>query len=265
MSILKCPVCQQIIRKEENRYVCTNRHSFDIAKQGYSNLLLKQSSKVHGDNKDMLLARKEIQAKGIYAHIAMKIIDILSTINHQKILDIGCGTGYYTSLMQEAFTNEMYGVDISKEALKIAANGNKDITYLVASNKDLPLVDSSMDVVTNVFSPLYVDEVKRVLKDNGYVLVVSSNENHLIELKEIIYDTIIKKEETRNHITNDHLLEILDVNVIEHILLDKTDLHNLFMMTPHYWTSSVSGKERLNHVRSLQVQLDINFKLYKKV
>lgn len=263
MSILKCPICNQIITKQDSQYICLNNHSFDISRQGYSNFLLKQSNKIHGDSKEMLLARNYIQQQGLYTSVANKIIEVLRKINHSKLLDIGCGTGYYTSIIQKEFKTDIYGIDISKDALKIAGKANGEIIYLVASNKNLPMIENSIDIILNVFSPLYLEEATRVLKDEGYILVVCSNENHLIELKEIIYDKIVKKDEDRNVLTDQQLTLITDENVIEYMTLDNEELHNLFLMTPHYWTSSIDGKNKLKNIKSLEVQININFKLYR--
>lgn len=263
MTLLRCPVCELPLNKMNKQYICKKGHSFDISKQGYTNLLLKQSSKTHGDNKDMLLAREYIQEKGLYKSIAKKILAVISNIEANEIIDIGCGTGYYTSSIQETLNKDIFGVDISKEALKIAARNNKNVAYFVASNKSLPFIADCFDLVLNVFSPLYLEEALRVLKTKGYILVVSSNELHLIELKRVIYDSIITKKEDRNVLNHESLTLVSDEDVVDKITLTKEEIKNLFLMTPHYWTSSVEGKERLNKIEELSVQININFMLYK--
>ncbi len=255
--MLICPNCKSPLHKINNTYKCDNLHSFDIAKQGYTNLLINQSSKLKGDTKEMLEARLFIQERSLYTPLKDKIISIIPQVN--KTLDIGCGIGYYTSFLNEK-SEIVYGVDIAKDALKIASRNDKNTSYFVASNKELPFQSSSIDLVTNIFSPIYIEEVNRVLNE-GYVLVVAPNFNHLIEMKEIIYDTIIPKDEERNNLS---LLLHKEDNITYKKVLDREEISNLFLMTPHYYTSSLNGKNRLSQVDELEVTFDFNIKLYKK-
>lgn len=249
-----CPVCKESLIKYNKQYKCTNNHSFDIAKQGYTNLLINQSSKIKGDSKEMLHARNNIQEALFYEPLLKEILSVLPSVDN--ILDIGCGTGYYT----RHFKGNVIGIDIAKDALKIAARNDKFSTYIVASNKELPVKDKSIDLVINIFAPIYLEEVLRVLND-GYIVVVSPNENHLIELKGVIYDSIIKKEELRNELD---LECVTTKNVVYKKELQKSELHDLFLMTPHYWTSTISGKERISNLSSLEITFDFNIKVYKK-
>jgi len=58
-----CPVCGGLLQLNPSgkSYVCQNQHSFDLAKEGYLNLLPVQykHSKEPGDSKQMMLARRE--------------------------------------------------------------------------------------------------------------------------------------------------------------------------------------------------------------
>lgn len=254
--MLRCPICKTSLSKINRTYKCTNNHSFDIAKQGYTNLLINQSSKIKGDSKEMLEARNTIQENGFYEPLLQKIIEVLP--NHKNILDIGCGTGYYTSHFTND-TNTVIGIDIAKDALKIASRNNKEVTYVVASNRELPIHDNSVDIVINIFAPIYLEEALRVLND-GYIVVVSPNEDHLIEMKTIIYDSIIKKKEERNDL---ELPVVEEYNLQYKKRLDNQQLQQLILMTPHYWTSTVSGKERLQETTTLELTFDFNIRLYK--
>ena len=253
--MLRCPICKNDLLKKEKTYSCKNNHSFDIAKQGYTNLLINQSSKIKGDSKEMLDARTYIQDKAFYEPLLEQVLNIIPQCN--TLLDIGCGTGYYTNHFTEKAKN-VIGIDIAKDALKIASRTGKEVDYFVASNKELPIKDNSVDIVVNIFAPIYLEEIKRVNKRS--LIVVSPNSNHLIELKEIVYDSIIPKNEERHNLD---LPIQKEVQVSYQKTLLSEEINNLFMMTPHYWTSSVNGKERLRQIASLDITFDFTITVYK--
>jgi len=258
-----CPICKQELIHLDRRYACKNGHSFDQAKQGYTNLLVGHSQKEHGDAKDMLAARLHIQDKGYYQGLAKSLLDITRDLPVKEAIDIGCGVGYYTNYLSDQLALDMIGIDISKEALKIASRKGKKVAYFVASNKDLPIASDAVDLIVSVFSPVYLEEVRRILRHGQYLLVVSPNTGHLMELKKVIYDEIIAKEEERNYIVEDDFTLIKQVNIRENKRFFEEDLKHLFLMTPHYWTSSISGKERLAGLKELRITLDMNVRLYQ--
>lgn len=266
MEIVKCPICHNPLFKQDNTYQCHQHHSFDIAKQGYVNLLQKSSKRTHGDSKEMLEARKYVQYKGLYEDISVSLIDSLSPYikANTKVLDIGSGIGYYLDMLQEKYPMiDGYGIDISKEGVRFASRKNKKLTYLVASNKELPILSQSIDIITSVFSPYYLEEVKRVLKKDGIFITLSPGENHLIEIKRTIYDTVLDKDYSQNRI-NDAGLSLLETKNIQFkIILSKEDISNVFLMTPHYWTSTVMAKKKLLEKEKLAVTIDIILDMYR--
>jgi len=268
MSILKCPTCDKQLSKIDKQYKCVNNHSFDIAKQGYVNLLLNMSNKTHGDSREMLAARKRIQSKGYYHEISKKLNSIVKSLNlnNKNILDIGCGIGYYPNELFKVIptASNVYGIDISKVAIKEAAKVNKDITYLVGTNNNLPFIDNSVDLIISVFSPIYIKECLRVLKKSGKLLVVSPNQNHLIELKEVIYETIIPKQEDRNELKDYQLQKIDTAFLKKQISVKDFDLYDIFLMTPHFFKSSINVKEAVKNIETISLTQDIIYDLYQK-
>lgn len=148
-DLLVCTVCKhrlvQMIR--EKTYQCINDHNFDIAKQGYVNLLVnnQKKSRLPGDSKEMVHARTKFLSKGYYDTLSRRInecvIEQLNKIssNSYNILDIGCGNGYYTNELMKSTQEKnifayYYGLDISKEAVKFASTSNKFITWVVANS-----------------------------------------------------------------------------------------------------------------------------------
>ena len=106
-----CPNCKQKLIKIDNSYKCSNKHSFDISKQGYVNLLL--NSKNSGDNKEMINARYEFLKKGYFDNLLTSISSIIKSLNITNILDIGCGEGYYDRGIKEQTNVNITGLDIS--------------------------------------------------------------------------------------------------------------------------------------------------------
>ncbi|MBR4485343.1 MAG: SAM-dependent methyltransferase, partial [Erysipelotrichaceae bacterium] len=90
MNIL-CPVCKNILHKSDKFYSCENRHSFDIAKEGYLNLNLKNSQK-SGDNAEMIKARKAFLEKDYYSFLREEVDKYIKT--DDELLDLACGEGY---------------------------------------------------------------------------------------------------------------------------------------------------------------------------
>ncbi len=59
---LRCPVCQSSLSYEAGSLRCPAGHSFDVAKQGYVNLLGKPPK--NADTPDMVAARERFLAGG---------------------------------------------------------------------------------------------------------------------------------------------------------------------------------------------------------
>lgn len=263
MGILTCPVCREKLVISGKSYVCPNRHSFDIAKSGYVNLLLsKHAGKtVHGDNKLMVQARRDFLEKGFYAPLRDALCE---KITGGIILDAGCGEGYYTSGIKSTSPEaEIYGIDISKTAVEMAAKRHKGITFATASVFNIPVADGSCDSLVTVFSPYCSEEFKRVLKTGGVMLMAIPAENHLWELKKAVYDTPYKNEvkpyeldgfafEGKKHITYNLRLEC------------QKDIQSLFSMTPYYYRTGKQQQERLSLLESLDVTADFELLRYRR-
>ena len=186
-----CPICQSLLNPENSRLVCDKNHSFDKAKEGYFNLLPVQNkkSKDPGDNKDMVIARRAFLARGHYAFLRDAICQQLAnTDQNTKLLDLGCGEGFYTHKFAELENiDKTYGLDISKPAVKYAAKRFENSHFSVASSSNAPFNDSYFDVIVSVFSPLFAEELHRLASEKGRLVVASPGEHHLRELKEMIY------------------------------------------------------------------------------
>ena len=188
-----CPLCQLPLTLSSTQYQCANRHSFDVAREGYVNLLPVQqkNSKDPGDNKDMMSARRDFLHAGWYAPLASAVSAMLSTLAPATLLDLGCGEGYYSAHIKHALAScRVYGVDISKTAIKFAAKANKNIDFSVASAYQLPFADNSFDAIVRIYAPSKAEELQRLIKPQGHLLTVTPGPNHLVQIKQAVYDTV---------------------------------------------------------------------------
>ncbi|GLP96482.1 23S rRNA (guanine(745)-N(1))-methyltransferase [Paraferrimonas sedimenticola] len=193
-----CPLCQQPLQFGDNGYRCANRHHFDQAKEGYVNLLPVQqkSSKEPGDSKAMMLARREFLHAGFYQCLSdainAELLEVLSSKQSYRLLDLGCGEGYYTGRLSKAFEAaerqlQVEAIDISKSAIRFAAKRYPTVDFAVASAYQLPFADQSFDAIVRCFAPSQHQELLRLLESGGQLLTVTPGEQHLFELKSAIY------------------------------------------------------------------------------
>jgi 23S rRNA (guanine745-N1)-methyltransferase len=260
-----CPICFTKLQKTGNSLVCDNKHMFDYAKEGYVNLLPVQlkNSLQPGDDKNMVLARREFLLLGHYDFLRQALVKTLlsltkKTLPHNNIIDLGCGEGYYTDFIQsQTPETNVYGVDISKSAVKYAAKRNKQVHYCVATNSHVPFADDFSDLIVNVFAPLIGKECQRILSPQGKILSVSPGPKHLIELKQVIYDT----PELHDAATPPEGFELADIQQITQqvTLANPKDVENLLTMTPFGWKISEQNKQKL--LSKLPFQLTLSFSL----
>lgn len=271
MSHFICPVCGKTLERQEKVYFCENSHSFDVSKKGYVNLLLSSSSgKVHGDDKAMVSARAEFLAQGFYDELSKCIATLVEENcgNGGVILDAGCGEGKYTSDIAETLKSsgkraEVFGIDISKAAVNLAAGRDKTCHFAVASAAKLPMADESTDVMISIFAPFFAEEFSRVLKDDGVIIRAYPLARHLWELKELVYDTPYENPEMD---MDEEGFEIAERHELRYnILLEKyEDIKNLFIMTPYFYRTSEADTEKLSHVDKLGLMLEFGIVVYKK-
>ena len=195
-----CPKCAGKLNIEEKRCVCPLGHSFDKSRGGYYNLLLSNVGGTHGDNKEMVLARRAFLGGGYYEPLAQGLARqvLLHTQKGANLLDAGAGEGYYTDIIERALTerdgeSNVCAFDISKDAVREIHKKNPRISLAVAGSYHMPIADESFDVVVNTFSPLALDETRRVLKKGGIFIMAIPGEMHLYDLKKVIYDTLNEK------------------------------------------------------------------------
>ena len=258
-----CPICKQKLNKRDGGYVCEKNHSFDVARQGYVNLLPVSGKKSlsPGDNELMTCARREFLSEGYYDKLLDKICSILEEFNVQTLVDSGCSEGYYTKSMAK-LCNTVYAYDISKSAVKLASAVDKSTNYFVASAFHIPIKDGSCDAVTKIFAPDSPQEFARILRKNGLLIEVIPEKEHLIEIKRKLYESVYlnkvdKPEKDGFTLVREEPLKYLFTPT-------KKGLENLFKMTPYYYKTSKEGQDKLLNCESLPITADFLIRIYSK-
>lgn len=266
----KCTVCGDMLVREEKIYRCCNNHCFDIAKQGYVNLLQSQQSKRkrHGDDKLMIRSRTEFLDKGYYEPLKNTLCQKLNNYicENPKIIDAGCGDCYYTAEIEKTLERKnavIMGIDISKDAMIAASKRSKTLMLAVASVFSLPVCDGCCDAVLNIFSPFAPDEYRRVLKSGGLLFRVTPLENHLIELKEKIYDTPYKNPSENTELEGFNLVDKAEIKYRIN-LNNKEDIENLFRMTPYYYKTSAKDQQKLMGLNEINITCEFAVIIYEK-
>lgn len=272
-SLFRCPVCGGPLTREERTYRCAAGHSYDIAKEGYTYLLPpnQKHSAQPGDDKAMAAARRDFLSRGYYQPLLNTLCSQFLAFSGASpvILDAGCGEGYYTSGIRKALTDSgrqprMAGIDISKPILRLAARREPYVEFAVASCYHLPFPDTAADLLLDCFSPLAIDEFRRVLKPGGRFLYVVPGPRHLWELKEVLYDQPYPNEEKETPYDGFAYEAIVPVDFTLH-LDSQSDIQSLFRMTPYFWKTPRSGAERLVALDTLDTQASFRVHVFKKL
>ena len=245
--MLTCPICSAPLATADNGVACPAGHRFDRARQGYLNLLPVQhkNSRDPGDNQAMVEARRDFLNEGHYAPVARRLAELAAERAPAHWLDIGCGEGYYTAQIAQALPRASgYALDISREAVKRACKRAPSVNWLVASMARVPLADASCQFLASVFSPLDWNEARRLLSPGGGLMRVGPTRDHLMELRQSLYD------EVREYVDDKHLAQVPQGMELAHTetltfrlkLIDGESRANLLAMTPHGWRASAERR-----------------------
>lgn len=237
-KLFSCPFCQQALFLSENSLKCKNKHSFDLAKFGYVNLApqVKQSKDYDKSN---FQNRQLILEAGFYQPILKKLLEILSSLSqHDNLLDIGCGEGYYARNLQAQLpAKHIYAFDLSKESIQLAAKSDHSLTvsWFVGDLAHIPIQDASMNVILDIFSPANYQEFQRVLRKNGLLIKVIPSSQHLQEIRSIVAEQLTNTNYS-NHKIIEHLEEAFTItnsyDVAATFSLRENEKAALLHMTP---------------------------------
>ena len=267
--MLKCPKCFNDLKKVNNSYVCVNNHCYDIAKEGYVNLMLTnmKHSKEPGDSVESLRSREAFLNKGHYQKLAEKLSELVGKYfkNNDSFLDAGCGTGYYLELVRKNNPGlNYYAVDIAKKGVAMCAKKNREAICFVGNVFHLPFGEEALDGLMSVFCPYSAEEFSRIIKKGGYVIAVTPGKDHLLEMKTIVYDEPYLNAEEGYKLPDFELVESVKVTYLMH-LEENADIETLWRMTPYFHTTSKENNERLLGLDKLDSKADFLVSVYRKV
>ncbi|MBQ4071144.1 MAG: methyltransferase domain-containing protein [Clostridia bacterium] len=264
-----CPKCMQKLNTEEGRAVCERGHSYDRSRHGYYNLLLSGSGGTHGDNREMVLARRAFLDTGAYSPLADKLAELVSRhlVPGGVLLDVGMGEGYYTAhiaarLDETGVPYTLLGFDISKDAARYAAKRVRG-TVAVASAYRMPLASSSVDLALNVFSPLAHSELCRTVKSGGRFIMAIPNRRHLFGLKRELYREPYENEVAADVLGGFKLLERTELSY-EITLGSSEQIQSLFMMTPYAYRTPPTAREHLGSLDTLTTEVEFIIFVYER-
>lgn len=262
----RCPVCGHTLLKEARSYRCDLGHSFDIARQGYVNLLTvdKKHSLHPGDTREQVLSRRAFLEGGFYAPIGDTLVRVARELNASgPILDVGCGEGYYCTKLAHALSCELAGLDISKEAVRCAAAKYKNFDWLCATAAHIPVADRSVGLLTSLFAVTLPEEFARVLHPDGYFFQVLAAQDHLLGLKDIIYPELKLKEKDSVPALPGFAL-VRSVPIRFSFTVEGEQVQNLLSMTPHLYRISKAGADALRSTQQLSDTASCILNVYRR-
>jgi len=291
----KCPNCDQALilqpETQPQTYRCNNQHSFDLAREGYLNLLLAQNkrSRNPGDSDEMIRSRQRFLNAGYYQPLADAIIAAVAKAangTEQSVLDLGCGEGYYLQQLRIASQNvasqklaskttasdtkssnqtlKLLGIDISKFAVRLAAKRKIDARLAVDSVYNIPLFENRIDTAVSVFSPISIEETARVLKPQGKLIMVGPGAEHLSGLTALIYEQSLPHGGNTEGLEKAAQFSLLEqIEIKQTIVVSGSDIIDLLKMTPYYWHSRPEQQEMLTQLDKLETLIHFNINIYQ--
>ena len=255
--MLACPICGGALARTDQRLCCPAGHSFDIARQGYANLLRNQTSQQHYDRTSFAMRRRVFQS-GLYDAIAHTIAELAShaverleaqDAEHTErlaIVDAGCGEGFFSRAIRAACDAPLCAFDISRDSIQLAATTDPcdAIVWLVADLATIPVQTGCAACVLDIFSPANYREFARILAQGGCIVKAIPTAQHLKEIRQLA-SSRLKHDTYSNQRIIDHFARFCH---IEHRCTASTTLElddevrdALVAMTPMLFNVDTAG------------------------
>jgi 23S rRNA (guanine745-N1)-methyltransferase len=189
--LLRCPFCKSGFTDAAGALVCRNGHSFDLAREGYVNLISgrRRRPAASGDSPTQLRHRAEFLNAGhvdaVAAMVAAHVEEVPYLSRH--VLDAGSGTGHHLARIVARLPGTVIGLglDISKDAARQAARHWPAPAFAVADLwADWPVRDAAVDLVVSIFAPKDFPETARVLRRGGWFALAHPGPEHLTEFRD---------------------------------------------------------------------------------
>lgn len=236
-GVFRCPICQNsLISNQDSGVCCSNKHAFDLARNGYLNLLVGPQNCQY--DKALFTARREVFLNGVYDPLVGEVAKLIREAGQKDplVLDAGCGEGSFLAKLEKQLTGIFLGIDISRDGVRLAAAQDEPVLWCVADLATLPLSDASLDVIVNVLSPANYGEFERVLKPDGILVKVLPGEDYLREIRERLSD--------KKHYSNQEVLAHLEANVK---IRKSSHLYYRVPVNPDLWEAMVAMTPLTRH------------------
>lgn len=267
-NMFRCPICaSQMAFRNENSLVCSGGHCFDLSKHGYVNFLPNQSKTKY--TKGLFESRRYIFQAGFYDPLKEQIKSIIgefsSGLSHLNLLDAGCGEGFFVPEPSKlGRTSEVFALDILKDAIVLAAKGNRGVKWMVGDLSNIPLRSNSIDILLNILAPANYGEFSRIASDNGYIVKAVPGQRYLLELRERIEGQLVNKEYSNENVVRHFAKNVvcLDNRRLTYQLpVTERHLENFIQMTP--MTFNVD-KDKIDLSGIGQITIDVEIIIGKK-
>ena len=275
---LACPIDGLPLETQRAQRRCAAGHSYDMAREGYCNLLVVQhkASRDPGDSKDMVAARRRFLELGHFEPIADRTFEAArecmaaAQAGAFNIVDAGCGEGYYLDRLARLAAASpdtgavaLAGIDVSKWAIKSAARRKVPVTWLVANNRQPPFLPGSVDLMLCLFGFPVWEGFRKVQKPGDHVLLVDPAADHLIELRQIIYPTVNRSPPPSLAAAEAAGYRLLREEGLRYgvTLSGAEAIQDLLAMTPHAHRVPRERRNALAELASLSVTVDVAFRL----
>ena len=264
-AALRCPVCGGPLLLVGRTLRCPKAHSFDLAREGYANLLAiqKKHAADPGDGKEMVRARRAFLAAGYYRPLMQALVDLCAALPHERIVDAGCGEGSYDRFLWDALdAPQLVGFDLSKEAVRLAARLVPQAAFCVGGSFSAPVRDGWADLLLNIFSPFAGAEFHRMLRPGGMLIYAVPTARHLYGLKEVLYATPYENEVKDTTYEGFTFVEAREASAT--LTLEGESVRQLFAMTPYFWNTPADGAARLAACDRLTTEIGFRYLVYRK-
>lgn len=256
-SLFACPLCkEEMIVHDDGNITCKNNHSFNIAKQGYVNLMTKDNRSMY--SKTLFESRREIIQSGLYDPVQEKIAQLIGN-KVTTILDTGCGEGSHLERICQLLEQHVIavGIDIAKEGIMTASKYYEERIWSVGDLANSPFQKKSFDIVLNILSPANYEEFRRILKPGGKVIKVVPQSEYLKQLRQLAFQNT-EKENYSNEQTvkrfKEYFQKTSQHRVKYTVPLQEQLIPKLLEMTPLGWhVESIEG----HSIREITIDLDI--------
>ena len=260
---LICPLCHKPLKQQANGSLqCVKKHCFDRSRRGYVNFAPGKGAQKY--SKELFECRRAIFQDGFYQPVVKALGDILlqrAKKPRARILDAGCGDGYYARELSAKFPNrlDMYAFDLSRDAIDLAARGENKVNWMVADLTNIPVKNGGMDGVLDIFTPANYGEFSRVLAPNGLLIKVIPGEEYLIQLRKAAAEQLRNAVYSNERVTDyfEKHFALIDRRRITHTLpVNEEQKKNFSRMTPMMFGVDTDALD-LSAIQEMTVDVEI--------